>query len=740
MPMLKKLRRFFKSIHFFKAIVTAIGMIIPVVITKLVFDDVQIGFSVSLGVLFCTPSDIPGSIKHKFLGIIASIILAAMTSFLIGTFLGTYIVLIPLLIILIFGISYLSVFGFRASLISFAGLLALVLTFAQSDTEVSVLMHTLLVMLGGGFYLVLTMLVQFALPKVQTDFLFVELFNKTSEFIKIRGKLLVEKEDRNVLFKQLFKLQTEINELHETMREVILEKRTSSGFSNRTRRQQLIFTKLIEVYELAISNTIDYKKIDTLFKEHQEKIDEFKVLIFEISHKLSLISRVILKEEKLSNDTTFEVLIKKIQNHIDIYRVEKGLKESRDGAILLLNYKAYQEKQIQNIIDIERVLNNYTKNDKIRGIKDAERFITPQDYDLKKLKANFSFDSPIFRHSLRLTVVMLVGFVLGEFIHLQKSYWILLTLVVIMRPSYGLTKERSLNRVVGTIIGALVGVGVILLTQNMMVYGVLAIVSLVIGFSLVKLNYRDAAAFITLYVIFLYAFIQPDVISVIKFRVIDTMTGASLAFVANYFLWPAWEVKNIKESFVKTIENNLRFLKEIDRLYHNKGIASTEFKLARKEAFLGVGNLNAAYQRLIQEPKSRQENLSEIYELVTINNTFLSSLSSLGMFIRSNKTGEVPKQFETYVEYIECNLVKSRKYLNGEISVVSLKNEKLNEATKIYEDYFQDLSNERDKEIDENIPVSDEMKMQLRETKLVSEQVRWLSNLSESLVKNVQLI
>ena len=739
--MVNNLIRYFKSIHFIKAFLVALAMAIPVLISIYFFDRLDIGFSIALGAILCAPSDVPGSFKHKFYGILVSIILSFAITFLIGYFSSYFFVMVPLLTILVFSVSYISVFGFRASLISLVGLLSLVLAFAHQNAETSILEHALFIALGGVWFLFLTMLTQLVLPSVQVDFLFVELIEKTAEFIKIRGKLLVETEDRTNLLEENFKLQTEINELHETIREVILEKRLSAGFSNRTRRQQLFFSKIMQIYELAISNTIDYNKLDTSFKNHPEIIDEFKLLIFEVSKRLSHISKVILKEEKLSFKNNFKVLLKKIENHIEIYKVNMGLSQYREEIIFLLNYNTYQEKQISNLNDMVRILDGYSKNDKIRAIKDAEQFITPQDYDLKKLKANFSFKSPIFRHSLRLTLTMLIGFIIGNVIEMQQPYWILLTVVVIMRPSYGLTKERTIHRVVGTLIGAVIGVGIVFLTQNPIVYAIIAASSLVIGFSLVKNNYRNAAAFITVYVIFMYALINPNILTVIKFRVFDTLIGSLLAFVGNYFFWPAWESKNIKESFSHALESFLEFFKEIDTLYHVKGEASTAYKLARKEAFLQVGNLNAAYQRLIQEPKSKQENSAIIYDLMTIINTYLSSLSALGMYIRTNETGKAPEQFEIYVKHILSNLEIAIAILNDkEESNINLEPQELALATKNYDDYFQNLAQERDIEIEKGLPISKEMRMKLHETQLVSEQVRWLFNLSESLVKKVSKI
>ncbi|MCG1035834.1 FUSC family protein [Polaribacter sargassicola] len=738
--MIKNLIRYFKSIEFFKAFLVAIAMVIPVLLSIYFFDSFNIGFSFALGTIFCAPSDVPGSLKHKFYGILASIILSFFITLIIGYFSSYFFVSTFLLIILTFSISYISVFGFRASLVSLAGLIALVLSFANQSTELSVFEHSLYILLGGIWYLALTVLTQLALPSVQVDNLFVDLIEKTSKFIKIRGDLLVENEDRSSLLEKNFKLQVEINELHETIREVILEKRLSSGFSNRTRRQQLIFSKIIEIYELAISNTIDYDKFDELFKDHPEKVDEFKLLIFEISKRLNHISKVILNEEKLTFENNFKVLIKKIENHIEIYKVSIGLPESREGTIFLLNYKEYQEKQISNLVDIVRILDSYSRNDKIRAIKDVEQFLTPQDYDFKKLKANFSFKSPMFRHSLRLTLTMLIGFIIGSFIEMQQSYWILLTIVVIMRPSYGLTKERTKSRVIGTLIGAVIAAAIVLLTQNTIIYALIAAFSLIIGFSLVKQNYRNGAAFITVYVIFMYALIHPNILTVIEFRVFDTLIGSVLAYMGNYFFWPVWESKNIKESFSNSIEAFVVFLKEVDMFYHKKGEIPTTYGLARKEAFLQVGNLNAAYQRLIQEPKSKQQNLSTIYELMTIFNTYLSSLTSLGMYIRTNETSKVPEQFEIYVKYILSNLEKAKNILNNNDSIISLENKELDIATKDYEEYFNDLTTKRDKEIEEGVPITKEMRARLHETQLVSEQIKWLFNLSENLVKNVKKI
>jgi len=736
--MIESVNRFFKSLDFLKGVVLTVAMLIPVFLSNYFFGNIHFGFSVALGVLFCSPTDVPGSNKHVFFGILIAVFLSFSLTLLFGSIANILWLLLPLLGVFVFLVSYISVFGFRASLISFAGLLSIVLSFVHDYSEEILLMHSSLITLGGMWYLSLTYLKSLLFPKIQVDQLFVKTIEKTAVYLRIRGELLVDSTNREALQHKLFELQIEINELHEMLRGIILATRSKSGSSNRTRRQQLIFTELIDILELAIANPLDYDKFDKVFTKHKEKIKEFQLLIFEIANQLDHISKVIRKEEKLQANNKIPEILRNIDRHIDYYRILVGLPKARVGTLMLLNLKNYQEKQAQNVIAIERVLNNYRKNDEILSSKEAKRFITPQDYDLKKLIGNFSFNSPIFKHSLRLAVVVMVGFAIGKSFSMQNPYWILLTIIIIMRPSFGLTKSRSINRVVGTLIGAAIATIIILITQNTFVYSAIAVISLPLAFSLIQLNYRNAAVFITLNVVFVYALFEPDILEVIQFRIVDTLIGGSLAFVSNYFLWPTWQFQNISENFSKAITSNQNFLKQVAVFYEKKGEVSTAYKLSRKEAFLNIGDLNAAFQRMSQDPKSKQVELSTIYEIVVFNNTFLSSLTALGTFIKNNKTSEVPEEFNIYVENICVNLELAKQVLDQTEHVKALNPKNVQDAENLYNLFFEKLSDKRDHEIALGEEHSVTTGAKLKETLLVSEQLKWLYQLSEKLIASVK--
>lgn len=736
--MIETVIRFFKSLDFLKGIVMAVAMLIPVFLSIYILDDIHFGFSVALGVLFCSPTDVPGSNKHVFFGILIATFLSFGLTLLFGAVANILWLLLPLLGVFVFLVSYISVFGFRASLISFVGLLAIILSFIHDYSEVSLLLHASLIALGGLWYLSLTYLKSILFTKIQVDQLFIKTIEKTVEYLRIRGELLGDSDNRKDLQHKLFELQIEINEHHETLREIILASRNKLGSSNRTRRQQLIFTELIDILELAIANQVDYEKFDIVFKKHKEKIEAFQQLVFEIANQLEHISKVIRKEEKLKANNRIPEILKNIDRHIDYYRILVGLPKARIGTLMLLNLKNYQVKQAQNVTAIERVLNNYRKNDEILSSREASRFITPQDYDFKKLTENFNFNSPIFKHSLRLAVVVLLGFAIGKSFSMQNPYWILLTIIIIMRPSFGLTKSRSIQRVIGTLIGAAITTVVILITQNTIVYGIIAAISLPLAYSLVQLNFRNAAVFVTINVIFVYAMFEPNILSVVQFRIVDTLIGASLAFASNYVLWPTWQFQNIQEAFSKAITSNQNFLKQVAIFYREKGDVTTAYKLSRKAAFLNIGDLNAAFQRMSQDPKSKQVELSTIYEIVVFNNTFLSSLTALGTFIKNNKTSEVPEEFNIYVENICSNLELAKQVLEKSEAVKEVNPTNVEDAENVYDTYFENLSKKRDQEIAFGEEHSMTTRVKLRETFLISEQLKWLYNLSEKLIASAK--
>ncbi|HLT50727.1 MAG TPA: FUSC family membrane protein [Arenibacter sp.] len=596
---------YFKSAYFFRACITTIAVLIPLLSLGLSgYSDYAI--PIAIGIFLNAPSDIPGSLKRKVYGILISVGLTMLITLVVSLSRMHFWWLLSVISLLSFSLSLLAVYGFRGSLISFSGLLAMVLALAHGISTLSLWQHILLIGLGGIFYLAFSLLVHSILPKKDEDQLLSDTLSLTGDYLALRGRLLTETRDREHLMRKIFALQSKINEKHEVLRELLLLAGKRTGKSHFDEKRLLIFISLVDILELSLANTLDYQKIDTLFEGQQHQLQLFeKVNHVFGNHLNTLAENVITKKRIPSNEPLLKVL--SIANDaIQDYIEQIGLPKAREGALILKNLHDYQNLQLQKIRAVRRALAN-TKDASRLSLKNSEahQFITDQEYGFNIVLENISLQSPIFRHALRLTSAVILAYICGTAIGIKNTYWILLTLIVIMRPYYGLTKERSINRVVGTLIGALVATGIIFLTQNPIIYGILATVSLTISFSLIQQSYRSAAAFITINVIFIYSLLTPNAIEIIQYRVLDTALGAVLAIIANYLFWPHWEYRNLDKFLLESIRANTDYLIAIRNIYRTKHITALNYKIPRKEAFLAVGNLNAAFQRMTQDPKSK---------------------------------------------------------------------------------------------------------------------------------------
>lgn len=721
----KELQQFLKSTSFSRAILVGIAVSLPIVL-GIQFGYFEIGLALCFGAFWSSPSDVSGNFRHKKIGILISATLVMVVSFIGGYLHYETWLSLPVLGILGFGIAFISVYGFRASLISFSGLLALVLSFAHDSVELEIYQYAVLVGVGGLWYLLLAKIWHHINPKAETEELLTETYLLTAEFLETRGKLVGPHGDHKKLQSKLLNLQSQLTENHETLREILILSRKTSGWSNYQDKRLLVFVQLVEMLETAIANPVNYDRMDALFNGHPQYIKIFQNLIFEMSRQLQMISEAGNDKKNLPKNNNIRQCFEDAR--LEIASLHETL--NYEEYLMLQNLLEYQEKQFKKLKRIKWLLGdpNAVEVDFIDR-KAAKSFVIRQDYDPMLLVRNFSFKSTIFRHSLRLAVTLMIGYALGSLFPFQNPYWILLTIIIIMRPSYGLTKTRAKDRIIGTLIGGAIATAMVFLIREPYVYGAMGIASLVLALSLVQKNYKASATFITLSVVFIYAILQPDVLTVIKFRILDTLVGAGLSYAAMLWLWPTWEFVEINESIEKSVKANKDFLSKIAEYYERKGNIPTAYKIARKEAFLETSNLNSAFQRMAQEPKSKQRETDKIYELVVLNHTFLTSLASLSTYIQHHKTTAASERFSMVTKKIEENLkrvlqcLKDKKY--DRVQATSENDPLFEEQLPIFNSLGISNLVSKDKQTERD----------LQETHLVWEQLQWLFSLSGKMLK-----
>ena len=721
---------FLKDIDYPKMLLRTLAIVVPVLFFERL-GNLGVGMSLSFGVLMSSPSDIPGSFRRRFYSILISIVIAVASTLIMGLTQPRPLIQVGVLCGLVFLYSLITVYGLRASLISFAGVFALVLSLSDLPFSHSYVTHALLIGCGGLWYLLLSTIYHLLTPKRDIDLHLDELIEETAEYLRIRGLMIDASPSRRLeLQEELAQIHEELNQKHEKLREMLIFKRRA-GKTTSGRRELLILIELVDILELGMANAVNYRRLDFLFKDHPEALLVLKDWSLAMARRLPKYPQARSQKEASDGEEIFKKYHKRAQDILT--DLEKDLEHQEIE--MLLVYKRlihFKEKQSEKIAAIERLFASKSKGKRLVKFKGGERFLPSQEYSLAELRNQLDLSSPIFRHSLRLTLIILAGYFIGTWLEDPKVHWILLTSYVIMRPGYALTKERFKARLFGTLIGGGIAIFVLFTIDNSTIFGILAIVSLMFSYPVVQKNHKVGAAIITLNVVFLYGIISPVALEMMQLRVVDTAIGAGLAFLGNSFLWPSWQYRNLDFFIIQAIKANRKYLQKTLLLYQKGSEVLMDYKVARKKAFLATGDANAAFQRMSQEPKSKQKNYDFFYNVVSLNQELLLSIASIGSFVRTHPISNSSEKFAEQVEQVLENLREATKGLEAEnfLEVVELYEEEDGSTTA------SDHGKAPSKEKSLSQPVKSPQQS-ISDMHLLMDQLSWTRQVSKRLRKEI---
>ena len=128
--------------------------------------------------------------------------------------------------------------------------------------------------------------------------------------------------------------------------------------------------------------------------------------------------------------------------------------------------------------------------------------------------------------------------------------------------------------------------------------------------------------------------------NIVEERIIDTIIGSAIAFIASYVIFPTWEFEQIQENLRDVIYANMNYLVKIAESITGKTVDTTEYKLARKDVYVKSANLSAAFERMTSEPKSKQRKIKEVHKFVVLNHILSSYIANycIGSSYKSEST------------------------------------------------------------------------------------------------------
>jgi uncharacterized membrane protein YccC len=231
--------------------------------------------------------------------------------------------------------------------------------------------------------------------------------------------------------------------------------------------------------------------------------------------------------------------------------------------------------------------------------------VRPPTHDLLvTLRANVGTSSEAGRHALRLAVVTGLAAVIAQAAGLPHSYWAALTVLIVLRPDYGSTLYRGVQRASGTVLGVGLGLATVLLGH----LGSVALLAGVAGslfaaYALLTVNYLFFAVFLTDFVVVLLALLGLPADQTAPDRLIGTGLGTGLAVLA-YILWPTWERTKASEKFGRLFLAQCRFAALMLSAYSRPdGPEVARARSAKLAARRARGDAEDSADRLADEPE-----------------------------------------------------------------------------------------------------------------------------------------
>jgi uncharacterized membrane protein YccC len=280
-----------------------------------------------------------------------------------------------------------------------------------------------------------------------------------------------------------------------------------------------------------------------------------------------------------------------------------------------------------------------------------QMFVSPTDWSWRPLRTLWRWDAPPLRHAIRASLAIGAGYGIALLLPWgSHDYWILLTIVVVLRGSLSQTLERRNSRVAGTLLGCVFAVALLSTHPSAMGMLVASVVAQAIAHGFAVRRYLITAVAATV-----LGLVQAHMLNVgaaptfaLFERVADTLIGAALAWAFCYVL-PSWERSQIPSLVARTLKAQARHARlalGLGQLHAIDTSPELEWRLARKEAFDSLSALVQATQRSLSEPRAVRPPIAPLEHLQAHSYQLLAQLSAVKSMLVLRRDRLTPADIE----------------------------------------------------------------------------------------------
>ncbi|MEP6730416.1 MAG: FUSC family protein [bacterium] len=268
----------------------------------------------------------------------------------------------------------------------------------------------------------------------------------------------------------------------------------------------------------------------------------------------------------------------------------------------------------------------------VRPVRTAASEEVREDHPLwESFRAMLSPSSLIVRFSLRVAVVTTIAVALADLLELKRGYWVTITAIVILQPYTGVTLTRAVQRVLGTVLGALLAAALGAYFHDPRAILVIATVFVACCVALLPVNYAAFSVFLTPTFVLLAEASAGDW-NLAETRVLNTLLGGALALAGARLLWPSPERARFPAYGAAAMRANANYLDTvIGRFDDTSHEAGEQMRAARRAVGLATVNAEESLQRALTEAHGDEAVLAPALTFLAYTRRFTASVAALAI-------------------------------------------------------------------------------------------------------------
>lgn len=615
------LRTFIYSHYFYLGLRVAVGLVGLALLVQEISDSAT-AMTVCIGALCTTLMDMPSPLRHKFNEMLASVLLCSAVTLLISLCGPVQWLLMTVLVLVSFLASMMVVYGKKSMPLQLAALFIMTMSMEHQMTWQQSFHHAGLFMLGGLIYLAYAMAIAWVLRHRIKQQVLAEALFELAAYIDIKADFYDTRFNLTEQFNKLVRHQSILADRQQASRDLILRSHKNSKDAIVVQ----VHVCMLDLYELILSTHTDY----ALLRQHLADSDVLKSLhdlAYKAARDIEAVAYAVTRKRASYAQISYD------KEWADIEAEIARLHAQGDAAQEALATLRAQRNKIRAILKMIAELHLATQkvyaDVPFWSGADMAPFLSQQKYELKTLLSNLRLDSPVFRFALRVSMAISVGLLIGHWLpYAAHSYWIVLTIVIILRPTFSMTRQRRADRIIGTIIGCVVTAIVIrFVHSNIVLMGILFL-SIVATPTFIYLRYRYTAIAVSLMILLQMHLVAPSNPNLVSERLIDTLIGAAVATVFSFVL-ANWEYQSLPRLVRQVLNVNLSYMQASFALLQGKCFDDFAYRIERKRLMDSLAALSSALVRMLDEPASKQRAVEDINLFIVQNYLLVAHVAAL---------------------------------------------------------------------------------------------------------------